>query len=73
MMSIILFYYFLRFYLFIRERHRKREAEIQAEGEAGPTPGARRGTWDLGLDPGTLGSRPGPKAALNRRATGAAP
>lgn len=34
----ISFFFFLRFYLFIHERHReKREAETQAEGEAGST------------------------------------
>ena len=36
-------------------REREREAETQAEGEAGSTP-------DVGLDPRTPGSRPGPKA-----------
>ena len=30
-----LVYFFLRFYLFIHERHREIEAETQAEGEAG--------------------------------------
>ena len=29
-----------RFYLFINERHRERDAETQAEGEAGSTQGA---------------------------------
>ena len=41
-----------------REREREREAETQAEGEAGsmhPEP-------DVGVDPGSPGSRPGPKA-----------
>ena len=38
----IYFIYFKRFYLFIHDRHREREAEIQAEGEAGSMPGARR-------------------------------
>ena len=38
-------------------RDPEREAETQAEGEAGSLHGAR---W--GLDPGTLGSRPKPKA-----------
>ena len=41
-------FFFLRFYLFIHERHthaeRERETETQAEGEAGVTQGARRGT-----------------------------
>ena len=38
---------------------REREAETQAEGEAGPMR-----TWepDVGLNPGSPGSRPGPKA-----------
>ena len=40
-----LFYFFLRFYLFIhRDTQRKREAETQAEGEAGSMKRARRGT-----------------------------
>ena len=43
-------------YLFMRER----EAETQAEGEAGSMQGARRG-----LDPGSPKSRPGRKVALN--------
>ena len=42
--------FFLRFYLFIHERHthrereRETETETQAEGEAGSMQGARRGT-----------------------------
>ena len=40
--------------LFIHERHT--EAEIQAEGEGGSC-----GKPDMGLDPRTPGSRPGPK------------
>ena len=40
-----------------REREREREAETQAEGEAAP-----RREPNVGLDPRTLGSRPGPKA-----------
>ena len=40
-----LFFFFLRFYLFIHEdTEREREAETQAEGEAGSMQGARRGT-----------------------------
>ena len=35
---------FLRFYLIIHERHREREAETKAEGEAGSMQGAQRGT-----------------------------
>ena len=36
--------FFLRFYLFIHERHTQREAETQAEGEAGSMQGALHGT-----------------------------
>ena len=56
-----LFYFFLRFYLFIHDRHRKieRGAETQAEGEAGSMPGAQRGTR-------SRGSRITPRQALNR-------
>ena len=42
-------------YLFMRDM--EREAETQAEGEAGSMQGA-----DAGLDPRTPGSRPEPKA-----------
>ena len=42
-------------------RDTKREAETQAEGEAGPTQEP-----NVGLDPRSPGSRPGSKAALNR-------
>ena len=41
-----------------REREREREAETQAEGEAG----AMHQEPDLGFDPGSPGSCPGPKA-----------
>ena len=37
---------------------REREAETQAEGEAGST----HREPDMGFDPGSPGSRPGPKA-----------
>ena len=43
-----------------RERERAREAETQAEGEAAPCREP-----DMGLDPGTPGSRPGLKVVLN--------
>ena len=52
-MGLKLIFFFLRFYLFIHDRHRDRgegEAETQAEREAGPMQEARR--WD---------SIPGPK------------
>ena len=41
-----------------REREREREAETQAEGEAG----SLHREPDVGFDPGSPGSRPGPKA-----------
>ena len=40
-----------------RDRQTETETETQAEGEAGSTPGARRGTRSR-----DLGSHPGPKA-----------
>ena len=46
------------FYLFIHERHREREAETQAEGEAG----SMHRDPDVGFDPGSPEPRPGPKA-----------
>ena len=54
----LFFFFFLRFYLFIHDSHREREAETQAEGEAG----SKHREPDVGLDPGSPGSRPGPKA-----------
>ena len=42
----------------MRGRERKREAETQAEGEAG----SMHREPDVGLDPGSPGSHPGPKA-----------
>ena len=41
-----------------REREREREAETQAEGEAG----SMHREPDVGFDPGSPGSHPGPKA-----------
>ena len=45
-------------YLFMRDTHREREAETQAEGEAG----SMHQEPDVGFDPRSPGSRPGPKA-----------
>ena len=59
----ISFFFFLRFYLFIHERQRHRQREEQAPCREP----------DGGLNPRTSGSRPGPEAVLNRRATQAAP
>ena len=36
-----LFFFFLRFYLLIHGRQRKREAETQAEGDGGSSQGSR--------------------------------
>ena len=51
--------FFFKF-LFTYDRHtvREREAETQAEGEAG----SMHREPDVGFDPGSPGSRPGPKA-----------
>ena len=53
---IILFYFI--FYLFMIVTHREREAETQAEREAG----SMHREPDMGLHPGSLESCPGPKA-----------
>ena len=53
------FFFFKVFiYLFMIVTEREREAETQAEGETGSM------HWepDVGLNPGSPGSRPGPKA-----------
>ena len=47
---------FLRFYLFIHERYRDREAKKQAKREK------QSPCSDVGLDPGTPASHPGLKA-----------
>ena len=58
--SLTLFFIFLRFYLFIHERHihteRERQRHRQREKQA------PRREPNVGLDPGTPGPRPGPKA-----------
>ena len=57
------FFFFKDFiYPFMRDTHtqRQREAETQAEGEAGSTQGAH-----AALDPGTLGSHMGQRQVLN--------
>ena len=48
----------LFFLFFIYDSHREREAETQAEGEAG----SMHREPDVGFDPGSPGSHPGPKA-----------
>ena len=57
MQSIDGFFFFFNF-LFIYDSHREREAETQAEGEAG----SMHREPDVGFNPGSPGSRPGPKA-----------
>ena len=52
------FFFFFNFYLFMIVTERKREAETQAEGEAG----SMHREPDVGFDPGSPGSCPGPKA-----------
>ena len=54
--------FFLRFYLFIRERQREREREREAETQAEGEAGSMHREPDVGFDPGSPGSRPGPKA-----------
>ena len=44
--------------MIVTQRERQREAETQAEGEAG----SMHREPDVGFDPGSAGSRPGPKA-----------
>ena len=51
--------FFFNFYLFMIVTERERErAETQAEGEAG----SMHREPDVGFDPGSPGSRPGPRA-----------
>ena len=57
--------FFLRFYLFIHERHREKQRHRQREKQ---TPCREP---DTELNPGSPGSQPGPKVALNHLATGA--
>ena len=58
-LKCIVFFFFKDLFIHKRHREREREAETQAEGEAGSTPEP-----DMGLDPGTPGSHPGPKAGV---------
>ena len=55
--AVFLASFFLNFYLFMIVTARER-AETQAEGEAG----SMHREPDVGFDPGSPGSRPGPKA-----------
>ena len=56
--SPIVFFLIFFLLLFMIVTERKREAETQAEGEAG----SMHREPDVGFDPGSPGSRPGPKA-----------
>ena len=48
--------------MIVTQREREREAETQAEGEAG----SKYWEPDVGFDPGSPGSRPGPKAGATQ-------
>ena len=56
--SLLLFFFLFKNSLFIYDSHTEREAETQAEGEAG----SMHREPDVGFNPGSPGSRPGPKA-----------
>ena len=58
-MWVVCLFFVLKIYVFIHDRHREREAETQAEGEAGSLQEP-----NAGLDPGSgiPGSHPEPKA-----------
>ena len=56
--SFSFLFFFFNLFIYDSHREKEREAETKAEGEAGsmhPEP-------DVGFDPGSPGSRPGPKA-----------
>ena len=57
-LTFFFIYFFLFIYFFMIVTEREREAEIQAEGEAG----SMHREPDVGLHPGSPGSRPGSKA-----------
>ena len=65
--NIFCFFFFLRLYLFIPERHRERERQRHRQREKQ----APRREPDAGLDPRSPGSHPRPKAVPNCWATGA--
>ena len=62
---LVLFFFLIFIYLLMIVTEREREAETQAEGEAG----SMHREPDVGFNPGSPGSRPGPKADANRCAT----
>ena len=52
------FIFIFNLFMMVTQREREREAETQAEGEAGSI----HREPDVGFDPGSPGSHPGPKA-----------
>ena len=62
-MNVKSFFFLLRFYLFIYEKHREERERQRHRQREKKAPGKKP---DMGLDPGSLGSRPGLKAVLNR-------
>ena len=58
MLNFSFLFFFNILFIYDRYREREREAETQAEGEAG----SMHREPDVGFDPGSPGSRPGPKA-----------
>ena len=66
--NLLGFFFFLRFYLFIHERHRERERQRHRQREKQ----APYRKPDVGLDPESPGSHPGLQEVLNRCTTGAA-
>ena len=61
MLTNIFIIFLKRFYLFIHESHSEKERQRHRQREKQ----APYREPDVGLDPGTPGSGPGPKAALN--------
>ena len=59
MSNVAPLFFFLRFYLFIHERHTQREIEVETQAEKKQAPCREP---DVGLHPGTPGPCPGPKA-----------
>ena len=56
--NLFILFFFNFLFIYDSHREREREAETQAEGEAG----SMHREPDVGFDPGSPGSRPGPKA-----------
>ena len=57
--SVYFYYFFLNFIFFMIVTQREREAETEAEGEEAVS---MHREPDVGFDPGSPGSHPGPKA-----------